>query len=101
MIDNVYNFLIAPALGCVTAMSLMVVAYLVSLEIKDRRRKRRLEMQLQQMELNQRYQRPSHYLASPKPTLVLPHTNTRLNLGQSFPKVDRTSGWNSTPNNLN
>jgi hypothetical protein len=102
MTNNVYTFFVAPALGCIAAISLVVVAYLASLEIKDRRRKRRMLQQLERIQLSRRCRRTSRYLSSPKATLIAPPASSRLNLGHEFQKHDRTSGWNSTPpNNLN
>jgi hypothetical protein len=99
--SDTYTFFIAPALGCFTAISLVVVAYLIWLEIADRRRKRRMEEKLEQMDLSRRYRKPGRYLAGQKPRVIImqPSHSGRLNLGQHFQKPDRSSGWNFSANN--
>jgi len=101
MPDNTFTLLIAPILGCFTAISLVAVAYLTSLEISDRRRKRRLAAQLEHLEQSRRYRRPSRYLSSSKPASLLPTSSPRLNLGQAFQKSDRYDGWNFSANSWN
>ena len=101
MPDNTYTFVIAPVLGCFTAISLVVIGYLTFLEFADRRRKRRMEEKLGQLELSRRYRKPSHYLSSRKPTVLLSTSSARLNLGHTFQNTDRFSGWNFSSNNLN
>jgi hypothetical protein len=101
MPDNTYTFVIAPVLGCFTVISLVVIGYLTSLEFADRRRKRRMEEKLGQLESSRRYRKPSHYLSTQKSPVHLTTSTARLNLGQAFQNTDRFSGWNFTSNNLN
>jgi hypothetical protein len=51
MTGTFYSVIVAPLLGWATALSLVVVAYLASLEISERRRNRRLDAKREQLGL--------------------------------------------------
>jgi hypothetical protein len=53
MHTSTYNFLIAPLLGWMAVVSLLVIAYLASLEVEERRRNRRMNQERQRLGLRQ------------------------------------------------
>jgi len=53
MHSSAFNFIIAPLLGWLAVVSLLVIAYLASLEIQERRRNRRMNQQRHRLGLRQ------------------------------------------------
>jgi hypothetical protein len=102
MTNPIYNFVLAPALGWLTLISVLVVAYLGRLEFVERRKNRRL-------------QEKRALISRGKP--LRPETPRRLAMRalsgiselesngtpgrRTFQKVDRQAGWNLSPTSLN
>jgi ABC-type protease/lipase transport system fused ATPase/permease subunit len=53
MINNVFTYFVAPVLGWLTLVSVLVVVYLAWLEIAERRHKRRLNAKRARLGLSQ------------------------------------------------
>jgi len=53
MHNTAFNFIIAPLLAWMAVVSLLVVAYLTSLEIQQRRRNRRMNQERQRLGLRE------------------------------------------------
>ena len=102
MQNNIFNLLVAPVLGWLALASLLIVAYLVSLEIAERRKNRRLEARRAQMTSDSPYpSRTPRRLAFQ--TTVSPTSDTTHcpKFRQAFLKIDRQTGWNRTATSLN
>ncbi len=102
MHNTIFTFLVAPVLGWLAVASLLIVAYLVSLEIAERRRSRRLEEKRAQMSSDSPYpSRTPRRLAFQ--TTVSPTSDTTHcpKFRQAFLKIDRQTGWNRTATSMN
>ncbi len=53
MHNSAFNFIVAPLLGWLAVVSLLVIAYLASLEIQERRRNRRMNQERHRLGLRQ------------------------------------------------
>jgi hypothetical protein len=102
MDNNILTYMVAPVLGWLTVASLVLVAYLVSLEIGERRRNRRLEQKRKEMNLRCPY-RPKSPRRLAFQTTVSPSSDTTHcpKFRQAFLKIDRPTGWNRTATSLN
>jgi hypothetical protein len=102
MQNNFYMFLVAPLLGWLTVVSVVIIAYLATLEIKERRKNRRLEEKRAQLSLQAPYRpkapRRLAFQTTVRPTL---DSSDCLKVRQAFLKIDRPSGWDRTATNLN
>jgi hypothetical protein len=96
------SFIVAPVLGWLTLLALVVVSYLVRLEFLERRKNRRIEEKRAELEqrtpLTAKAQRP---LAMRRMVHVSATTFDCPRLGQAFPKSDRHGSLKLRPIDLN
>lgn len=96
------SFIVAPVLGWLTLLALVVVSYLVRLEFLERRKNRRIEEKRTELEqrtsLTAKVQRP---LAMRKMVQVSAMTSDCPRFGHAFQKFDRHGSLNLRPIDLN
>jgi len=108
MHSNIYSFVVAPILGWLALVSLLIVGYLTYLEILERRRLRRMDRKRAEMLSSHGPYRPKTPAAR-RPAFhrgVSPIINSPncLKTGQVFPRIDRHSGhtgWDFRAADLN
>jgi hypothetical protein len=102
MTNTFSNFIVAPLLGWLTLLALLVVGYLGRLEYLERRRNRRLDEKREQISkgapLRSKNPRP---LAMRQNVDVLPTAPDCPALGRAFHKFDRHGGLKLRPLDLN
>ncbi|HLP75958.1 MAG TPA: hypothetical protein VK327_03500 [Candidatus Paceibacterota bacterium] len=96
------TFILAPLMGWLTLIALVVVAYLGRLEYLERRRNRRMEEKRSELgkgaPLKPKTARPH---AMRKIVEVSPLDSNCPIAGRSFQKFDRQTGWKLRPVDLN
>lgn len=102
MPNTFFNFMVAPVMGWLTLLSVLLVAHLVRLEFIERRRNRRLD----EKRASLRFGEPLRSKV-PRPLAMRHIANVNASLsrgsetGQNFQKCDRQAGWNFSSAGLN